>query len=141
MKEFVIYLAGASKNVPDEGFTWRKSAENELYRYADILNYKIKVINPNDYFTYKEKRHKTNKQIKEFYMDKVRHSNLILVNLNNTNTSPGTAQELQCASDNLIPIIGFGTENIYLWLSEADCQVVFNEMNEAIEYIVNFYFN
>lgn len=50
----------------------------------------------------------------------------------------GTAQELQFAVDNHIPIIGFNDYDSYEWLPE-DCDVIFKGINEAIDYINDFY--
>ena len=72
-------------------------------------------------------------------MDQILHSRLVLVNLDRTRTSPGTAQELQFAVDNQIPIIGFASgDEVYPWL-KVDCQVVFSSMLQAIDYISDYY--
>lgn len=73
-------------------------------------------------------------------MDQILHSRIVLVNLNNTTTSPGTAQELQYAVDHDIQVIGFGTENVYPWL-KVDCQAIFTSMLQAIDYIADYYMN
>ena len=57
---------------------------------------------------------------------------MILVNLNNTENSVGTGQELQYAVDKGIPVIGFGKQNVYEWLPE-DCDVVFDTLEEAVD--------
>lgn len=74
----------------------------------------------------------------QFYLSRIRKCDLILVNLEHTNTSIGTAQELQFAVDNHIPIIGFNNYDSYEWLPE-DCDVIFTGINEAIDYISDFY--
>ena len=71
-------------------------------------------------------------------MDRILHSRLVLCNLTRTRTSPGTAQELQFAVDHDVPIIGFGTEEVYPWL-KVDCQCVFPTMLQAIDYIIDYY--
>ena len=81
----------------------------------------------------------TAKQTKNFYIKYlIANSDLILVNLNNTENSVGTGQELQYAVDKGIPVIGFGKQNVYEWLPE-DCDVVFDTLEEAVDYIINYY--
>lgn len=102
-------------------------------------NYKIKIINPLDFFTYSEVKHQSDTQVKQYYMDQILHSRLVLCNLDHTRTSPGTAQELQFAVDNKIPVISFSTEDdVYPWL-KVDSQVVFSSMLQAIDYIIDYY--
>ena len=62
----------------------------------------------------------------------------MLVNLNHTNTSVGTGMEVQKAIDWSVPIIGFGTTDIYPWIKDS-CDVVFENLQEALEYIKEYY--
>lgn len=133
-KKCVIYLAGSCKCEADEGRGWRKQLQRD-YKDDDF----VEIINPLEYFSYSMGVHKTNKQVKEYYLSRIRNSDVLLVNLNNSNQSCGTCQEVQYAVDHDIPVIGFGTENVYAWLSEVDCQVVFDDINEAMDYIVDYY--
>lgn len=137
MMDRFIYLAGACKNLSwDEQNIWRDVAKEKLERVE--CNYHVHVSNPNDYFNYIEETHKSQKQVKEFFLHKIRTSNLVLCNLNYSNSSVGTGQELQFARDNNIPIIGFGNEEVYPWLVE-DCQVVFDTLEEALRYVSDYY--
>ena len=45
---------------------------------------------------------------------------------------------LEYAVDKGIPVIGFGKQNVYEWLPE-DCDVVFDTLEEAVDYIINYY--
>lgn len=125
--------------MPDYGKEWRDEITTKLLAVAEWCNKKIKIVNPTKYFSYEVKNYKTDKQVKEFYLYQILHVDLVIVNLNNTNTSPGTAQELQFAVDHNIPIIGFGNEECYPWLSAVDCQVVFDSIHEVIDYIRDYY--
>lgn len=139
MSELIkIYLAGASYFEDDEGRSWREKAVQMFKTVTENRDCRVKVINPLDYFTYSEADHQSDSQVKRFYMDQINHSRLVLVNLDRTRTSPGTAQELQYAYDKEIPIIGFGTEEVYPWL-KVDCHVTFPSMLQAIDYIVEKY--
>lgn len=139
METLRIYLAGPCANEPDEGAAWRSKAKEMLAQVAEWRGCNVDVINPLDYFTYAEKNHKTQKQVKWYYMSRIDKCDLVLCNLNGTRSSPGTAQEVQHAWDQGIPVIGFGKEYVYPWIAEVDCQVVFPNMSEAINYIADYY--
>ena len=134
-----IYLAGACKKIPDEGAAWREQATVILNQAAEWKDSKVIVVNPLDYFTYAENKQKSHKQVKNFYLNQIRKSDVVLVNLSQTNSSPGTAQEVQFAVDNDIPVIGFGTSEVYPWISDVDCDVTFENITEAINYIRDYY--
>ena len=132
---FKIYLAGACKSFCDGGKEWRKIAEKELKFYGVRP---VTVFNPTKYFDYETHKYKTQKQIKSYYMSQLATSDLVLANLNDSDKSIGTAQEVQFATDHNIPIIGFGVMDIYPWVYD-DCQVVFDNLKEACEYIEGYY--
>ena len=99
----------------------------------------MKIINPVAYFSYSENKHRSQKQVKSFFMNRITQCDLVIVNLDDSDASVGTGQEVQFAVDHNIPVIGFGTKNIYPWISEVDCQVVFDSMHEAVDYIRDYY--
>lgn len=138
MEKLTVYLAGACRGMHDGGNEWRLKAENIFKNISEIKDVTIKVINPTRYFDRDGGNAITNKQVKQFYLSRIRKCDLVLVNLEHTNTSIGTAQELQFAVDNHIPIIGFNNYDSYEWLPE-DCDVIFTGINEAIAYINDFY--
>lgn len=133
-----IYLAGGCKNEKDEGMGWRQKAVQMFKTAVEDRGCVVKVINPVDYFSYNEAKHQSDSQVKNYYMDQILHSRLVLVNLTRSDVSCGTCMECQFAKDNNIPIIGFGTENVYPWLL-VDCQVTFPSMLQAIDYIADYY--
>lgn len=139
MKKFKIYLAGACRDVPDEGATWREEATNKLKKVAEWMNAEVDIVNPVKYFTYANNGGNTSKQIKSYYMSQLKTCDLVMVNLKGTSTSVGTGQECQYAVDNHIPIIGFNNDNSYTWIADVDCDVVFETMNVAIDYIRDYY--
>ena len=139
METIRIYLAGPCYYEDDEGKGWREKAVQMLKTATDDKEICVRVINPVDFFSYSEAKHQSDTQVKRYYMDQILHSRLVLVNLDRTRTSPGTAQELQFAVDNKIPIIGFESgDEVYPWL-KVDCQVVFSSMLQAIDYISDYY--
>lgn len=133
MKKFEIYLAGGCKHEEDEGMGWRDLVTQQ---YDDI--YGIKIINPLKYFSYSTKRHQSDRHVKQYYFSRIKKCDCVLVNLNNSEKSCGTCQEVQYAVDNDIPVIGFGKDNVYSWLL-IDCQCVFDSAEEAMDYIIKYY--
>lgn len=139
MERFNIYLAGPCKYEPDEGKGWREKAAMIFNEHIESDEYRVVAIDPTKYFTYADRKdHETDKQIKEFYLDQIKHSRVVLANLDKTITSPGSAQELMFAVMNNVPVIGFGKDDVYPWLL-VDCQVVFPSMLQAIDYIKEYY--
>lgn len=138
-KPLTVYLAGPCKNLEDEGRGYREEITKMLETVAEWCGKSVKIINPTKYFSYSENKHKSNKQVKEFYLNKILHCDLVLCNVSNTDCSPGTAQETQFAVDHNIPVIGYGTKNCYPWITEVDCQVVFDSMHEVVDYVRDYY--
>ena len=138
MGRLKIYAAGACRHVPDEGRAWREQATKMLEQAAEWKNVQVSVVNPLDFFTYAENKQKSHKQVKKFYMNKIKNCDVVLVNLDSTDYSPGTAQEVQYAVDHEIPVVGFGTDKVYPWLSDVDCDVTFEKITEAVDYIRDY---
>lgn len=139
MEKLKIYLAGSCRDMPDEGAGWREEATNKLTKVAEWGNANIEIVNPVKYFTYANNNGSSAKQIKSYYMSRLKNCDLVLVNLKNTATSVGTGQECQFAVDNHIPIIAFNNSNSYPWIADVDADVVFESLNLAIDYIRDYY--
>lgn len=135
---FRIYLAGGCANEADEGRGWREKAVEIFKQASDKTEYNVKVINPLDFFSYSKPCHQSDYQVKDYYLDQILHSRLVLVNLNGSNRSCGSAQELQFARDHGIQIIGFGETDVYNWM-KIDCQATFPSLLQAIDYIIEKY--
>lgn len=137
METFKIYLAGSMGDISfEESNKWRVQGKKILESLE--CEYRVNVINPNDYYNFKEKAYETEKEIIRFDLHKVRTSNLILVNLNGK--SLGTAMELQHAFDHGIPIVGFKDDGTALhpWL-EFTCDRVFDNLLGSLEFIENYH--
>lgn len=123
----------------DKGNEWRIYCKNVLQNYE--CQYKVKIINPNDYFNFKEepRRYKTQREIMEFDLNKVRHSDLIICNFNDV-YSLGTMSELAIAYENRIPVIGLNIDNqeLHSWQIEF-CTRIFEDIDEMLDYIQDFY--
>lgn len=133
-----IYLAGACKNEPDLGIGWRKEAVSAFRKIDKYHSLKSCVINPTDYFSYTDSNI-TDKQVKNYYMSQIRNCDVILANINESASSCGTCMEIQHAVDHKIPVVAFGNKNVYPWIANVDCDVVFDTMEEAIWYIKKYY--
>lgn len=140
MEVFNIYTSGATKHISKEvSYEWRKNTKKCLEQQG-ISNYKVKVFIPNDYFCYITKEPKTEKQCQDYFLYKVCKSDLLLVNIDNTENSVGTGMEVQTAKMLGIPVIGFGSKKYYQWIKDS-CEVVFETLGETIDYIVDYYLN
>lgn len=134
-----IYLAGRCKGLDDEGRAWREDIVKQLEAVADWNGKTVNVFDPTKYFSYSEKKHKTQKQIYEFYMHKLSKCDLVIVNANGSEFSIGTAMECQAARDHKIPVIAFGNQDTYPWITEVVAQVTFESMHEAVDFIRDYY--
>ena len=139
MSKTKIYLAGSCLHEPDEGAEWRTKITEMLEQAANWVGKNVEVVNPLTYFSYAENKHKSHKQVKNFYMNKIRHCNVVIANLENSDSSCGTCMECQFAEDMHIPVIGFNRDHAYPWLAEVTCEVVFDSMAEAVDYIRDYY--
>ncbi len=139
MNKLRVYLSGSVKNVDMNFQTWRdkclETEENGFYP-------DIKFIDPISYFNYTDKQPATDKQCLDLFMWLVEKSDVLLINLDHSNSSVGSAMEVEHAYCNNIPIIAFGKnkDTWYNWIVER-CSVVFRNLEYAIEYIDTTYAN
>lgn len=112
---------------------WRQQIQND-FQYDSV-----QVINPNDFFNFQHKDYESEREVRNFDLNMLRNSNLVIVNFNKPD-SIGTAQELAIAHELHIPVLGLNDNRseIHPWLKEC-CDRIFDSMNELIEY-VNFYY-
>ena len=143
LKEFTAYLAGGMGKFGKDEFNkaneWRNYCKSTLENFEG--NYETKVINPNDYFNFVDEppAYKTQREIMEFDLDKVRHSDLIICNFNDK-YSLGTMAEIAIAYEKRIPIIGLNENNeeLHPWQIEF-CTRIFSDINEMLDYVEDFY--
>lgn len=123
----------------DEGNNWRVNCKNVLEKHE--CDYKVRITNPNDYFNFKEDppAYQTQREIMEFDLNKVRNSDLIIVNFNDM-TSLGTMSEIAIAYEKRIPIIGLDVDKqkLHPWQIEMTNRI-FHDMDEMLEYIKDVY--
>lgn len=139
MKNIQIYLCGGmgkfGKNEFNKGNEWRVYCKNILEEYK--CDYKVNVINPNDYFNFKQEPpiYKTQREVMEFDFNKVRHSDLIICNFNDM-YSLGTMAELTIAYNNRIPVIGLDVDKqkLHPWQIEM-CIRIFDDIDDMLDYV------
>ena len=75
----------------------------------------------------------------EFDLNLVRHSDLIIINFNDV-YSLGSMAELAIAYERRIPVIGLNIDRqtLHPW-QECMCNRIFNDIDEMLDYIEDFY--
>ena len=143
MNNFQIYLAGKMSGISyEEMFYWRDKIKKSLQKCGEINDYPLRIINPVEYYNFEHPRHKSEREVMEYDLLRVRNSNLVIVNVHGLNTSIGTSIELHEANCRHIPIIAYDPENEYEFLHPwLQCFVsrVENNIDSLNEYITDFY--
>lgn len=142
MRNYSIYLSGGmqkfGKDNFEEGNKWRKYCKNALEICE--CDYKVKVCNPNDLFNFKdEPQYETEREVMNLDLHKLRNSDLVIINFNDK-WSLGTMSEMAIAYDRSIPIIGLDVDNqnLHPW-QVCMCERIFNDVDEMLDYIEEFY--
>ena len=119
--------------------TWRIYCKNTLENCE--CDYKVKVINPNDYFNFVEEppRYVSQREVMELDLHKLRNSDLIIVCFNDM-YSLGSMAELAIAYDRRIPIIGLDIDKqeLHPWQIEM-CNRIFSDIQEMLDYVEDYY--
>lgn len=145
MERYSIYLAGGmgkfGKENFEEGNKWRVYIKRALESYE--CDYIVNVINPNDYFNFQDnpKRYTSEREVMEFDLNKVRNSDLIIINFNDI-YSLGSMAELAIAYEKRTPVIGLNLtkQQLHPWQIEM-CSRIFHDINEMLDYVEDFYLN
>lgn len=134
-----IYLSGGMGGLSfEEQVGWRNQIVDTITS-DNFLTVKPIFFNPPYFYTPSNNYHKTEKEVMEFDLYKLRKSDIVIVNFNVPN-SIGTAMELMLAKEYHIPIIGINIEHkeLHPWLIEC-CGRMCDSTEEAIEYVKNYY--
>ena len=146
MRKFDIYLAGGmgkfGKDEFDKSNNWRIYCQNVLNGIGENNDIDIIATNPNEYFNFLDEnnpKYKSQREVMEFDIHKVRNSNLIIINFNDV-YSLGSMAELAIAYERRIPVIGLNVENktLHPWQVEM-CTRIFTNIDEMLEYVKWFY--
>ena len=143
MKEFFVYLSGGmmrfgSDNF-DEGNKWRKYCKQALETHE--CDYKVTVVNPNDYFNFVDEPplYNTQDEVMRLDLHKLRKADLVIVNFNDM-YSLGSMAEIAIAYDRGIPVIGLneGDQDLHPW-QVCMCERIFADIDTMLDYIEDFY--
>ena len=140
MKEFTIYLAGAMEGLSDEEINdWRRTL-NKMFKHT-YSNMKVNCINPNDYYNFKEVGYDSQREIMDYDLYKVRHSDMVIVDFSHC-FSKGTLVEQAIAFENNIPVIGLNENHnkLHPWQIELSNKI-FDDKLKLVSYVTNFYLN
>ena len=147
MKEYQIYLCGGmgkfGKDEFDKGNSWRVYCKNTLNNFMKgcYINCNVKIHNPNDYYNFLQNPpiYDNPREVMEFDLNLVRHSDLIIINFNDV-YSLGSMAELTIAYEKRIPVIGLNTDNqvLHPW-QEVMCSKIFNDIDKMLDYVEDFY--
>lgn len=143
MKDFSIYLAGGMQKFGKENFNkgneWRLYCEDILTN--NFSKYRLNIINPNNYFNFADEipQYDSQREVMEFDLNKVRNSDLIIINFNDK-YSLGSMAELAIAYERRIPVIGLNTDLqiLHPWQIEM-CNRIFIDIDTMLTYINDFY--
>ncbi len=143
MRELVIYECGAMSGLTFAQMnTWREYFKIAITNVAESIGKKIRVVNPVDYYNFREPKHKTQLEIMQFDLLKVRESNIIVVNLEKLSTSIASSIECYEAYKLGIPVLAFGSDEDYEKLHPwVQCCITRHDKDyrECINYIRDFY--
>lgn len=147
MRTIKIYLAGGmgkfGKDEFDNGNSWRVYCESTLKNFMKgyYIDCKVKVYNPNDYYNFLQNPpiYDNPREVMEFDLNLVRNSDFIIVNFNDM-YSLGSMSEMAITYERRIPIIGLNTDkqNLHPWQISM-CSKIFNNIDEMLDYVENFY--
>lgn len=143
MRQIFVYLAGGmgkfGKEEFDKANAWRELTKQFLEN--NDCNVEVYATNPNDYFSFadEEPLYKTQREVMEFDLNRLRKSDLVIVNFNDM-YSLGTMAEIAIAYEKKIPIIGLdvGKQELHPWQIEM-ANRIFTNISELFEYVEEFY--
>jgi len=143
MIERIVYLAGGMTGLSlEEQSLWRIKMTGNLFtelRANDKTSRHITVVDPTEYYDISEDGDYTEKEAMLFDLDKVRKSDLIIMNYN-APLSLGSMAELAIGWEHRIPIIGLNEDNkgLHPWQIEMTTKM-FNNTEDLTQYAVKYY--
>lgn len=146
---YKIYTAGKMAGLsPYDQMEWRKEIELSVRHAADnygIPQSEICFIHPPKFYQYGETYFQSEREVKDWDLNQVRNSDIVIVNLDTVETSTGTHYELAMVDamnsfgNKHIFVIGIGNEgkSIHPWIEETLHRRE-SDYDDAADYIVNY---
>lgn len=144
MRTVKVFLSGKIGGLTfSEMNGWRESIKNKLLVTSQYYNCDVEVINPVDYYNTLEDRHQTENEVRDFDLNHVISSDLIIVNLDGLDTSDGTKTEIfQANYNHRIPVIAFGDKelfyNLHPW-HQMNITRVESDIDSVVSYVSDYY--
>lgn len=143
MKEYKVYTCGKMSGIPyEKQMDWRYKIE-ELIKAK--TNKSVTFIHPPLFYGYHMEMHKSEREVKEWELNQVCDSDIVIVNIDDVNTSIGSHFEMgavygaNVAGNKHITVIGFGNSKseIHPWIDLSFLR--FEEsIEDAAEYIATY---
>lgn len=143
MKEYKIYTAGKMAGLTyNEMMMWREHIEELV---AERTSKIIKFIHPPKYFLPGNYTKKFEGKVKEWDINQVKNSDIVIVNLDGVNSSAGTHFELSMVdainsmTDRHIFVVAVGEEKsgLHPWIEDS-IHYRAKSFDDAAEYIVMY---
>lgn len=134
----VVYLCGKMSGLnQNEVIAKRVQIKHSL----EYMSKNIQCFNPAAHYNYDVNAHKSEREIFEYELFFVKHSDVVLADLKDINQSVGSIVEITTAYQNGIPVIGYGdTTQVHPWILEMMLRTEENA-GLACEYISKFFGN
>lgn len=144
-----IYTAGKMAGLSlDEQMSWRLEFERclkDMLKYRGIPHNHVRIVHPPVYYTYGRNYHKTEREVKNWDLNQVRASDIVVVKLDDVSSSIGTHYELATVDainsfgNKHIFVIGVGDSNVELhpWIEDTLHRRE-ESFEDASQYIVDY---
>lgn len=144
-----IYTAGKMAGLSSyDQMEWRKRIEISVRRAADIVGIsqsEIRFIHPPMFCQYGEAYFQSEREVKDWDLNQVRNSDIVIVDLDTVETSTGTHYELGMVDavnsfgNKHIFVVGIGGENkvLHPWIEDTLHRRE-TDYDDAADYIVNY---
>lgn len=142
--DYRIYLAGGMADLSWDGqyryqYQWRAFIKRWLGSCDST--YRVKVCNPVDYYNFENPTHESDREVMDFDLDKVRHSDLLLINFDEPHLN-GMIVEQAIAYEHRIPVIGLNEKRLDLHPWQVGmANRIFYDMDEMLNYVKDYYLN
>lgn len=120
-KKWQIYLGGQMSGLSyDKMNQWRAETKKKILMMSEETDYHVSVINPVDFYNFERVEYQSQKEVMDYDLFHVEHSDFLIVNAEGLEDSKGTIMEIFDAWVHKIPIFVFGTYvNRHPWIERC----------------------